>query len=181
MNGKIYANNIHDAQCEGVDIKKASENNEIHHNIFDDIGAGTVNGTSESGSPNTGVIAFRSVNNRAHSNIIRRYKVRGYAGCVSGFDRGSGNCFDRNVCRDSLYPSIAIGANDGAHITNHGLRIDGNTFCNLSSYKINVDATSFTILNNIGLFTQVSSSLCASEEARILAERKSLPGNPGTP
>ena len=181
MNGQIYANNIHDAQCEGVDIKQASENNEIHHNIFDDIGAGTVNGISESGSPNTGVIVFRSVNNRAHSNIIRRYKVRNYAGCVTGFNQGSGNRFDHNVCRDSLYPSIAIGANDAARISNHGLRIEANTFCNLSSYKISVHATSFTILNNSGLFTRVSSSLCASEEARILAERKSLPGNPGAP
>jgi hypothetical protein len=181
INGQIYANSIHDAQCEGVDIKSASENNEIHHNIFDDIGAGTSYGLSSSGSPNTGVITFRSFNNRAHSNIVKRYKVRKYGGCVTGFDSGSGNRFDHNVCRDSLSPSIAIGANADAHTSNHGLQIDSNTFCDLVSYKISVNATSFIILKNTGLLALVSSAMCATEEARILAEREFLPGNPNTP
>ena len=178
MNGQIYANNISDAQCEGVDIKSSNENNQIHHNIFDDIGADTANGISDSGSPNTGVIVFSSLNNRAYSNIIRRYKVRNYAGCVTGLDRGSGNRFDRNVCRDSLYPSIAIGANALARTTNHRLQIDGNTFCKLSSYKIHGDATSFTILKNSGLLALISSAICTMEETRILAEKALLPGKP---
>jgi hypothetical protein len=177
-NGQIYANNIRDAQCEGVDIKISNENNEIHHNIFDNIGAGTTDGISMSGSPNTGVIAFRSLNNRAHDNIMRRYKVRYYAGCVTGLDKGSGNQFYSNVCRDSLSPSIAIGANAEAKTNNFGLEINNNTWCSLSSSSISSSGSTFRIYSNNGLPSpNAAASACDAEEVRILAERDALPGN----
>jgi hypothetical protein len=175
-NGQIYANTIKSQQCEGVDIKPASFNNEIHHNIFDDTGAGTTDGISLSGSANTGVIAFINLPNRAHNNIIRRYKVRNYAGCASKWSNTTGARFDHNVCRDSLSPSLAVGGDtkNGAS----GLEIDHNTFCGLSSYK-QASNTSFDVHDNQGVpGSGAASSLCDAEEARILAERDRLAGNP---
>jgi hypothetical protein len=173
-NFKIYANTIEKPQCEGVDIKPASHNNEIHHNIFNDVGSGTTNGTSASGSPNTGVVAVHRANN-IHNNIFRRFKVRTYAGCVSKFSSNTGARFHQNVCRDSLSPSIAVGGANGGS----GIEVDHNTWCNLNSSSI-LGGVSVYLHDNKGLpAPNASSSTCDAEEARILADRNALPGNPG--
>lgn len=180
-NIQIYANTLEDISMECFDLKRPAANIEIHHNICDGSGYNTVDGLFN-GDPNTGATVFTTApnsNNRVHNNIFRGYKTRNYGGCVTGFDGGSGLRFDHNVCRDSLSPSLAVGANAAAETNKMDLTIDFNTWCGLSSSSISGDAGSFTIANNTGLpAPNAAGSVCDSEEARIIAERDLLPGNP---
>jgi hypothetical protein len=190
---QIYANTLIDPTDECFNTKPFSVNNEIHHNICDGSGRLTCDGCTNctckesSGAaeaPNTGAMGFQgssgNKNTRVHNNIFRRFQTRNYGGCVTGFDGGTGMRFDHNVCRTSLSPSLAIGANAAASAM--GLEIDNNTFCTLSSYAVSSSAGNFNIHNNFGVpGSGVAASQCDAEESRILTEMAALPGNPNPP
>jgi hypothetical protein len=175
-NGQIYANTIVDAGQECWDIKSGGTGNDVHHNICDGSGRLTDSGQSPDGTSNYGPITFVGDNNTFHNNIVKNFKTRSNGGgAVMNYSSATGNIVGPgNVFRNQLSGSRKL-AGTGGWST-----VKQNTFCSFKSDAIS-SSTAYTLLSNNGApGTDAPNSVCDSEEARILSEMQTLPGNPGS-
>jgi hypothetical protein len=174
-NGQIYANTIIDPTQECWDVKSGAMGNDIHHNICDGSGRLTTTGNSVHGTSNYGPITFAAAGpNHFHNNIIKNFKVRdnGGGGVMIFGASTTGNLVERNVFRNQLFGNQKLGGTGGA------ATVKANTFCSFLSNNISSNAN-YVLIDNKGAPGSASAnSECDAEEHRILAEMRTLPGNP---
>ena len=178
FNIEVYGNTIKNNGQQCFDAKDGTGPNiNIHHNICESQAFKT--GSNKNSTE--GTISLKNNDNHFHDNIIRNNVNSTRSGGSSGNviqltgagGPGGGDIAENNVIYNNSGHFALFGCDNTGAGPNSIIR--NNTVCGSSPYTTESGCSGLTVTSNT---TNAAQSVCDAEEARILAEIATLPGNP---